>query len=62
MPLLVQDYEKVTLVDVRYMNSSLIGRYVNFSNQDVLFLYSSLLLNSGYSMGGDKTIVIKTEL
>lgn len=46
VPLLVQDYRTVTLVDIRYMNSSLLGNYLRFRNQDVLFLYSSLILNS----------------
>lgn len=44
-PLLVQNYKKVTLIDLRYISSSLINQYVNFNNQDVLFLYSALVLN-----------------
>ncbi|MBR2889543.1 MAG: hypothetical protein IKC09_04625 [Oscillospiraceae bacterium] len=46
IPLLVQDYRTVTVVDIRYINSTIIGNYVRFRNQDVLFLYSSLVLNS----------------
>lgn len=49
-PLLVDGYSKVTLVDIRYIKSSMVGEYLTFDNQDVLFLYSSLLLNSSYSM------------
>lgn len=49
-PLLVDGYAKVTLVDIRYMKSSMVGDYLTFGDQDVLFLYSSLLLNSSYSM------------
>jgi len=45
-PLLVQDYKTVTLVDIRYMNSALLDRFVDFHGQDVLFLYSTLVLNS----------------
>ncbi|NLC90145.1 MAG: hypothetical protein GX681_08820 [Clostridiaceae bacterium] len=45
-PLLLEGYAKITLVDIRYMSSSLIGNYVSFSNQDVLFLYNTLILNS----------------
>ena len=45
-PLLLEAYSKVTLIDIRYMASSLIGDYINFSNQDVLFLYNTLILNS----------------
>ena len=45
-PLLLEGYAKITLIDIRYINSSLIGNYISFSNQDVLFLYNTLILNS----------------
>ena len=45
-PLLVQDYAKVTLVDIRYLNYNVLGRYLEFTGQDVLFLFSSLVLNN----------------
>lgn len=44
-PLLVQDYKKITLVDIRYISSKLLNQYIEFNNQDVLFLYSSIILN-----------------
>ena len=46
VPLLVQDYSKVTLVDTRYISSDLLDQFMEFKGQDVLFLYSSLILNS----------------
>ena len=46
VPLLVQGYQSVTLVDIRYVPSSLLGRFLDFHGQDVLFLYSSLILNN----------------
>ena len=46
VPLLLQDYAKVTLVDIRYLSSSALERYVEFTGQDVLFLYSTLVLNN----------------
>ena len=49
-PLLLQDYGQVNLVDIRYLHPDQIGSYVNFENQDVLFLYSTLILNSGRSL------------
>lgn len=49
-PLLLQDYGQITLVDIRYLHPDQIGSYVNFENQDVLFLYSTLILNSGRSL------------
>ena len=45
-PLLVQDYAKVTLMDIRYQSLEQLGRFVDFENCDVLFLYSTLVLNN----------------
>ena len=50
VPLLVQDYSKVTLVDTRYISSSLLDQFLDFHGQDVLFLYSTLILNSSSSL------------
>lgn len=49
-PLLVQDYKKVTLVDIRYIHSDLLEEYITFDGQDVLFAYSTLILNSSASL------------
>lgn len=45
-PLLVSAYSKITLVDLRYIQAGLLKNYIEFTNQDVLFLYSTLILNS----------------
>lgn len=44
-PLLVENYSKITLIDLRYISSKLLDKYIEFENQDVLFLYSSVVLN-----------------
>lgn len=49
-PLLAQGYAKITLVDVRYIQSSMLPRYMDFHGQDVLFLYSTLVLNNSESI------------
>lgn len=49
VPLLVPGYAKITMVDLRYMNSALLGSLVDFQEQDVLFLYSTLVLNNTIS-------------
>jgi len=49
IPLLIESYSKVTIIDIRYMSSSIIGEFVDFTHQDVLFLYSTLVLNSSTS-------------
>jgi len=46
IPLLVKDYATVTVVDTRYIAADLLEQYLTFGNQDVLFLYSTLILNS----------------
>lgn len=45
-PLLLEEYSKVTLVDIRYISSDLLENYLTFDHQDVLFLYSTPILNS----------------
>ena len=44
-PLLAENYSKITLIDIRYISSSLLEQYIHFEKQDVLFLYSTLVLN-----------------
>lgn len=46
-PLLLGAYAKITLIDLRYVSAALVGQYVDFADQDVLFLYGVPLLNSG---------------
>ena len=46
VPLLAADYSKVTLVDTRYISSDLLDQFIEFKGQDVLFLYSTLILNN----------------
>lgn len=50
VPLLVSDYKTVTLVDIRYISSQMLNRYLEFNGQDVLMLYSTLVLNNGTSL------------
>ena len=49
-PYLVQDYKTVTLVDIRYMSSAFLKNFIKFQGQDVLFAYSTLVLNSSSTM------------
>ena len=45
-PLLMSGYSEIVLVDLRYVSSDMLGEHVDFENADVLFLYSTLLLNN----------------
>ena len=44
-PLLAEGYAKITLADIRYISPALLGQYLSFDKQDVLFLYSTSVLN-----------------
>lgn len=46
VPLLTESYQKITLIDIRYLPSAYVGNYVEFTEQDVLFLYSTSVLNN----------------
>lgn len=45
-PLLVEGYQKITLVDIRYIHPNMLERFIQFHDQDILFLYSTLVLNN----------------
>ncbi len=49
-PLLLHNYKKITLVDTRYVRPSLLGKLVDFEGADVLFLYSTLILNQSEAL------------
>ncbi|MCI8567868.1 MAG: hypothetical protein HFG48_00955, partial [Bacilli bacterium] len=44
-PLLIPYYSKITLVDLRYIKMDLVSDYLDFTNKDVLFMYSTLIVN-----------------
>ncbi len=45
-PLLFEGWSKVSVVDIRYISSQFLNRFVDFSNCDILFIYSSSVLNN----------------
>lgn len=50
VPLLIDGYRKITVVDIRYVSSRILNNYIKFDNQDVLFMYSILTINNSFSM------------
>lgn len=44
-PLLVESYTKITLVDLRYIDFTFLPQFLDASNADLLFLYSTGILN-----------------
>lgn len=49
-PLLIDSYSKITIADIRYMQSSAVGSFIKFDKQDVLFIYSTLILNNSLAL------------
>ena len=50
VPLLLNDYARVWVLDTRYVSPGMLGSFVEFRDQDVLFLYSTLILNSSSAL------------
>lgn len=50
IPLFTEAYHKITLVDIRYMRSKEIENNIDLKNQEVLFLYSTLVLNNSSTL------------
>ena len=44
-PLLLEGYSAITLIDTRYISPKILDQYVEFTDQDVLFLYSTGMVN-----------------
>ena len=51
-PLLTNYYKKITLIDNRYISSSNYLNLVEFTNQDILFMYSTLIVNNSSTLKG----------
>ena len=49
-PLLAEGYAKITLVDIRYISPAMLDRFIEFSDQDVLFIYSTSVLNNSVTI------------
>ena len=51
IPLLAESYRTITVVDIRYLASDLLERFVTFhGSEDVLFLYSTMVLHNSKTM------------
>ena len=44
-PLLTQAYSSIYLVDIRYISPDVLGNFIDFDGKDILYLYSSLVIN-----------------
>ena len=50
IPLLADSYSKITVIDIRYVQSRMLGNLVDFQGQDTLFIYSTVILNNSMSL------------
>ena len=50
IPLLIEPYSKITVIDTRYISPKILHKYVEFSNKDILFVYSTMLINNSVSL------------
>ena len=50
LPLMAEDYAKITVLDIRYAHPMMLLAGIEIENQDVLFLYSTLVLNNSSEM------------
>ncbi len=46
IPLLCEGYSSVYVIDIRYVEAAYLGQLIDFEGKDVLFLYSTLIVNS----------------
>lgn len=49
-PLLCEGYSKITLVDIRYISPTVLDKFISFNGQDVLFIYSTSVLNNSVTI------------
>lgn len=49
-PLMLENYFKITLIDMRYIDTANLEKLITFDNQDVLILYSTMLINNSFTI------------
>ena len=51
IPMLAESYRTIYAVDIRYLSSQMVGRFLSFDgSEDVLFLYSTMVLQNSRTM------------
>lgn len=49
-PILAEGYGRIVLVDIRYISPAMLDRFISFEGHDVLFLYSTSVLNNSITI------------
>ena len=47
-PLLISSYDKITLIDLRYIGTDYLESIIDFKDSDILFLYSDEVINNSF--------------
>lgn len=50
VPLLIAGYSKITVIDTRYISPKILSNYITFTDKDILFMYSVILINNSFSL------------
>lgn len=50
VPLLAEAYSEIVLVDLRYIRSDMLNDYVSFDDADILFMYSTSMMNASTAL------------
>ena len=50
VPLLLDGYETITMIDLRYASETAFETHVDVEDQDVMFLYSTMILNDAWAL------------
>lgn len=50
IPLFIEGYSKITVIDTRYVSPKILNQYVDFNNKDVLFIYGIISINNSSSI------------
>lgn len=50
IPYLTEGYTKMTIVDIRYISPHMLGQFIDFDGQDIIFLYSTSVLNNSITL------------
>ena len=50
IPLMAEGYKTIYLADIRYIQSEFLANYIDFHEQDVLFLYSTVVLTNSRTL------------
>jgi hypothetical protein len=49
-PLFINYYKKITIIDNRYISSDYFTNYINFTDQDILIMNSTMIINDSFTL------------